>query len=261
MGAEELHRILTRLVEGFNDSTGRVEILEREMKMVGDALGTVGRHCQTSATELRGHLASSNADLGKAMQALDAALRVTIEAAQERFAEFQRDSKELLTRTDQGVTQLNFKTLEHERVMTDMNNKINIMEVKLQQQVPMTNPMASSGAADAPPQPAYHNMSTPAKETMGPQTSAAAASTDSQQGYAWAGWQQGGQHWAPPHAPADGFDPWRRGPTTPNPGGPANPWPQPAGEWPVLRHGSAANAKFFDSRFGQDPRNQYDGWD
>ena len=120
VSAEELHRILTRLVEGATDNAGRLDILERETKMVGDALGTVGRHCQASSAELRGHLASSNADLGKAMQAVDAALRATIEAAQDRFAEFQRDAKELMSRTDQGVIQLNFKAQEHERVMTDM---------------------------------------------------------------------------------------------------------------------------------------------
>ena len=211
VSAEELHRILTRLVEGDNDNAGRLDILERETKMVGDALGTVGRHCQASSAELRGHLASSNADLGKAMQAVDAALRVTIEAAQDRFAEFQRDAKELMSRTDQGVTQLNFKAQEHERVMTDMNNKVAIMEAKQQQQVPMTDPAVSSGAAGAAQQPAYYILNTPAKEATAPQTPAAAAQTEWQRDYAWAGGQQGGQHWAPPHAQADGFDPWRRG--------------------------------------------------
>ena len=165
-----LHRILTQLVDGVNDNAGRLDILERETKMVGDALGTVGRHCQASSAELRGHLASSNADLGKAMQAVDAALRVTIEAAQDRFAEFQRDAKELMSRTDQGVTQLNFKAQEHERVMTDINNKVTIMEAKQQQQVPMTDPEAGSGAAGAAHQPAYYNLSTPAKEATAPQT-------------------------------------------------------------------------------------------
>ena len=121
--------------------------------------------------------------------------------------------------------------------------------------MPTTDPAASSGAAGAAHQPAYYNLSTPAKEATAPQTPAAAAQTEWQRDHAWAGWQQGGQHWTPLHAPADGFDPWRRGPTYPNPGGPADPWPQPAGDWPVLRYG----AKTFDYKFGQDARNQYDG--
>ena len=88
VSAEDLHRLFTQLVEGANGHASRLDLLERESKMIGDALGTVGRHCQASSAELRGHLASSSADLGKAMQAVDAALRATIEAAQDRFAEF-----------------------------------------------------------------------------------------------------------------------------------------------------------------------------
>ena len=88
VSAEDVHRILTQLVEGFNHQHGRLDDLERESKLIGDALGTVGRHCQATTAELRGQLASTSSDLCKAMQAVDAALRATIEATQEKFANF-----------------------------------------------------------------------------------------------------------------------------------------------------------------------------
>ena len=261
VSAEDVHNLLTQLAEGVNHQNGRIEVLERETKMIADALGTVGRHCQASSTELHGHLASSSADLGKAIQAVDAALRATIEAAQERFAEFQRDAKELMARTDQGVTQLSFRSQEHERALNELNSKVTVVEA--QQWVPRADPAPSPGATGATSQPVYYHMGTPAKGTTEPQASAAAAPaaaaapTEWQQSQAWAGWQHGSQQWAPHPGPADGFDPWRRGPTSPNPGGPADPWPLPAGNWPVLQYGGKYS--LFDTKFGQDVRNQYDG--
>ena len=81
------------VVEALNDHAARLETVERETKVVGDGIGVVGRHSQGAVAELRGHIATSVSDFGKAMQAIDAALRATVEAAQERFAEFQRDEK------------------------------------------------------------------------------------------------------------------------------------------------------------------------
>ena len=96
IGPEELHRTITTLIELANDHATRVDALERETKLVADGVGTVGRHCQSAVSDIRGHLATSVSDLGKAMQAIDAALRATVEAAQARFTECLRDEKELM---------------------------------------------------------------------------------------------------------------------------------------------------------------------
>ena len=198
-----------------------------------------------------------------------------------------------MMRTDQAVTQLNFKVQEQERGVIEMGNKVAERLKEIQQEMQKKQPAESPGDAPrgawvggsgAAYGPSYYDMATPAKEATAPQTPGAAArapdgASEWQRKYAadapsWApgchggvraNWQQEGQQGAPPQAPTDGFDPWRRGPSapawqsSPNPGGHANPWPQPVGNWPVLRHGSPANAKFFDNKFGQDVRNQYDG--
>ena len=61
------HRKPTRLSQTVNDHTARLEVAEREVKLVGDSVGTVGGHCQASASELRSQLATLNSDLGTAM--------------------------------------------------------------------------------------------------------------------------------------------------------------------------------------------------
>ena len=118
------------------------------------------------------------------MQAIDAALRATIEAAQERFTEFQRDEKELMMRTDQAVTQLNFKVQEQERGVIEMGNKVAERFKEIQQEMQKKQPAESTGDAPrgawvggsgAAYGPSYYDMATPAKEATAPQTPGAAA--------------------------------------------------------------------------------------
>ena len=84
IGAEELHGTITKLIEMANDHATRVDALERETRLVADGVGTLGRHCQSAVSDIRSQLATSVSDLGMAMQAIDAALRATVEAAQLR---------------------------------------------------------------------------------------------------------------------------------------------------------------------------------
>ena len=115
IGPEDLHGMISKLIEAVNDHTVRLEAVEREAKMVGDGIGVVGRHCQGAVEELRGHIATSISDIGKAMQTIDAALRASVDAASERFTECQRDEKELMMRTEMALTQLSAKVQEQER--------------------------------------------------------------------------------------------------------------------------------------------------
>ena len=116
MGAEEVHRVITVLVEAANEQTARTDALEREVKAVSDALASMVRHQQAEMLEVRGHLAASHADMGKTMAAIESALKVTVDSAGGRFVEFQRDYEGLMT-------QLNSKIQEHERVINEMANK------------------------------------------------------------------------------------------------------------------------------------------
>ena len=43
LGPEDLHRMVTKLVEAVNDHAARLEAVEREAKMVVDGIGVVGR--------------------------------------------------------------------------------------------------------------------------------------------------------------------------------------------------------------------------
>ena len=106
IGPEELLRTVTALVEAANDHTARIEALERDLKLTADGVGTVGRHCQSEAADIRGHLAASVSDLGKVMQAMG------------------RDEKELMARTEAALVQLGAKAQEHERVVSEVVEKI-----------------------------------------------------------------------------------------------------------------------------------------
>ena len=116
MGAEEVHRVITALVDAANEQAARVDASEREVKAVADALASLMRHHQSEMLEVRGHLAASHADMGKTMAAIESTLRVTIDSAGGRFLDFQRDAQELMT-------QLNSKIQEHERVIIETSNK------------------------------------------------------------------------------------------------------------------------------------------
>ena len=124
IGAEELHGTITKLIEMANDHATRVDALERETKLVADGVGTLGRHCQSAVSDIRSQLATSVSDLGMAMQAIDAARRATVEAAQARFTECQRDESELMMRTETALTQLSAKVQEQERGAAQMSNKV-----------------------------------------------------------------------------------------------------------------------------------------
>ena len=63
---EELHRTVTALVELANDHSARIDDMGRDAKMVADGLGALSRYCQSEMVDVRGHLAASVADLGKA---------------------------------------------------------------------------------------------------------------------------------------------------------------------------------------------------
>ena len=65
--------------------------------------------------DIRGHLAAAVTDLGTAMQTIDATLRATMDAASQRFAECQRDDKELMMRTEAALTHLGAKVQELEQ--------------------------------------------------------------------------------------------------------------------------------------------------
>ena len=57
MGAEEVHRVITALVDAANEQAARVDASEREVKAVADALASLMRHHQSEMLEVRGHLA------------------------------------------------------------------------------------------------------------------------------------------------------------------------------------------------------------
>ena len=46
IGPEDLHKLVTKLVEAVNDNGARLETVERKTKVVGDGIGVVGRHSQ-----------------------------------------------------------------------------------------------------------------------------------------------------------------------------------------------------------------------
>ena len=124
IGPEDLHLIVTKLIEAVNDHAVRLEVLERDAKMVADGVATMGRYCQSEMADFRGHLAASVADLGKAMQTIDATLRATMDAASERFAECQRDEKELMLRTGAALIHLDAKVQELERGVAAVQQEV-----------------------------------------------------------------------------------------------------------------------------------------
>ena len=147
IGAEELHGTITKLIEMANDHATRVDALEREMKLVADGVGTVGRHCQLEVSEVRSQLVTSVSDLGMAMQAIDAALRATVGAAQARFTECQRDERELMMRTETALTQLSAKVQEQERGAAQMSNKVAEHFKEIQREMQKKQPTEGTGDA------------------------------------------------------------------------------------------------------------------
>ena len=63
-------------------------------------------------------------------------------------------------RTEQGVTQLNFKILDHERINTEMGNKFAEQLQEMQKEIQTKQPAANPASAAY----GYYNMATPAKE-------------------------------------------------------------------------------------------------
>ena len=144
---EELHRTITALIELANDHSTRIDDMERDAKLVADGVGTLGRYCQSEIADVRGHLAASVADLGKAMQTIDATLRATMDAASERFAECQRDEKELMLRTEAALTQLGAKVQELERGVTEMSTKVAERFKEIQHEMQKKQPTEGTGDA------------------------------------------------------------------------------------------------------------------
>ena len=276
IGAEELHGTITKLIEMANDHATRVEALERDLKLIADGVGAVGRHCQSETADIRGHLAASVSDLGKVMQAMG------------------RDEKELMARTEAALVQLGAKAQEHERVVSGVVEKVDerfkeisrllderFKEVQheMQKKQPTEGPGVAHrdawvGGVGAAYGPSYYDMSSPAKEATAPQTPARAAAPDGgwtnwQQGGQWR-WQQDGQQGASTQAPKDSFDPWQRAQSAPAwqpSGGAAGPWQSchsggAAGPWPARTWSHptlTTQSKIFEVKYAQFSENMFDG--
>ena len=123
----ELEKVIKALVESHKAQGQRMEAvvdagkghekrldqLDLNLKSFSDGLSVLGRHCQDSIAELdgkiRAHIGGTVSDLNAAMLAVDVALRGTMQGTQDKFAEFQGDAKELMSRTEKAVKQLQEK--------------------------------------------------------------------------------------------------------------------------------------------------------
>ena len=66
---------------------------------------------------MREHIGVTVNDIDSAMLAVDVALRGTVKAMQDKFAEFQGDAKEFMSRTAKAVKQLQEKVTEVENAI------------------------------------------------------------------------------------------------------------------------------------------------
>ena len=91
------------VVAAGQDHEQRINKMEADAKLLGDGMGTLGRHMQTMDERLRDHIGGTVGDLNQAMLAIDVAIRKTVSAMEERLGKFQGDAQELMSRTHQGA--------------------------------------------------------------------------------------------------------------------------------------------------------------
>ena len=100
------------------------KVADMNLKGLNDGVGVLGRHCQDSLAELDGkfrvHIGGTVSDLNAAMLAVDVALRSAMQGTQDRFVEFQGDAKELMSRTEKAVKQLQGKVTDVEKALEDL---------------------------------------------------------------------------------------------------------------------------------------------
>ena len=84
----------------------RIIKLEADAKVLGDGMGTMGRHVQAMDDRVCAHIGGTVGDLNQALLAIDVALRKTVSALEDRLGEFQGSAQELMDRTRHGLTHL-----------------------------------------------------------------------------------------------------------------------------------------------------------
>ena len=130
-GMKQLEQRIEAVIAAGQAHEQRIMKLEAEAKVVdlnlkglSDGLGVLGRHCQDSIAELDGkiriHIGGTVSDLNAAMLAVDVALRSAMQGPQDKFVEFQGDAKELMSRTEKAVKQLQGKVTEVEKTLEDL---------------------------------------------------------------------------------------------------------------------------------------------
>ena len=71
----------------------RIIKLEADAKLMGDGIGTMGRHVQSMDDRVCTHISGTVADLNQALLAIDVALRSTVAALGDKLSEFQGSAK------------------------------------------------------------------------------------------------------------------------------------------------------------------------
>ena len=67
----------------------RIIKLEADAKVLGDGVGTMGRHVRSMDDRIGAHISGTVGDLNQALLAIDVALRKTVSALEDRLGEFQ----------------------------------------------------------------------------------------------------------------------------------------------------------------------------
>ena len=112
---KQLDQRLEAVIAAGQAHDQRIIKLEADAKVLGDGMGTMGRHVQAMDDRVCAHIGGTVGDLNQALLAIDVALRKTVSALEDRLGEFQGSAKELMDRTHHGLTQLQERMSEAEK--------------------------------------------------------------------------------------------------------------------------------------------------